>query len=124
LAQEAKSYCAMACRSEIGEMKDKRDNIQLNIRSTSDDGGGGDGGREGVIAAGEVVVIASIIALREGEARGPWLQFSARDLWRKRGRRWFVGLARFVTVNTAHALTCPYLSGHGGAGRMNETKRR
>jgi len=25
-------------------MKDKRDDIQLGIRSTSDDGGGGDGG--------------------------------------------------------------------------------
>lgn len=52
-------------------MKDKWDDIQLGIRSTSDDGGGGDGGREGVDAAGEVVVIASTITLREEEARGP-----------------------------------------------------
>jgi len=46
-------------------MKDKQNDIQLGIRSTSDDGGGGDGGREGVIAAGEVVIasIGSVAAV-------------------------------------------------------------
>ena len=46
-------------------MKDKWDDIQLGIRSTSDDGGGVDG-----VDAAE----------REGETQGgPWLRFSARD---------------------------------------------